>query len=157
MSGIKAVVGALIFTTSVGMSAARAESCTSLDDLRWLLGHWTATDGGKRMTERWQRVSAQTFEGIGSSQGADADTDLELLRLAEMSGEIFYLAKVSHNELPVAFKLTDCSGSAAVFENPAHDFPRRLEYRLMAAGRLQVLVSGAGGKRFTLDFRRESS
>lgn len=134
---------------------AQAQNCTSLGDLRWLLGNWHHADAGKQMTEQWRQVSAQTFEGVGLSRAAAGSAvDTEMLRLAEMSGEIFYLAKVSHNTLPVAFKLTSCDVGTAVFENPSHDFPRRLEYRLMSADRLQVLVRGSGAKSYTLNFHR---
>ena len=77
----------------------------------------------------------------------------ESLRLVEMSGEVFYVAKVGHNDLPIAFKLTSGSDDRAVFENPQHDFPKRLEYRL-TEGRLVVTVSDGGTRGFTLDFTR---
>jgi hypothetical protein len=73
-----------------------------------------------------------------------------------MAGEVFYIAKVAHNPLPIAFKLSECGEGLAVFTNPAHDFPRRLEYRL-AGDALSVQVSDGteGGKGFTLNFKRD--
>ncbi|SHF33058.1 hypothetical protein SAMN04487965_1954 [Microbulbifer donghaiensis] len=147
---------ATIALTGAASMAAQAQSCTSLDDLQWLLGSWHYQDASKQMMERWQRVSAHTFEGIGASEteNSGGDRDIEILRLTEMSGEIFYLAKVSHNALPVAFKMTACRDNEAVFENPEHDFPSRLEYRLLDPNRLRVSVAGTKGKRFILNFRR---
>lgn len=71
-----------------------------------------------------------------------------------MSGGVFYVSKVSHNELPVAFRLTTCTDGRFVFDNPQHDFPRRLDYRRVGADRLTVHVSDGGEKGFTLEFER---
>ena len=70
-----------------------------------------------------------------------------------MSGDIFYIAKVHHNELPIAFKLTQCSDSVAVFENPEHDFPKKIEYKLTDQDRITVTV-GSSGEGFKIDFQR---
>ena len=78
----------------------------------------------------------------------------ESLRIVEMSGEVFYLAKVGENDLPVAFKLTDCSETHAVFENAGHDFPRRLEYRLTGEERMIVRVSDGAENGFEMKFTR---
>jgi hypothetical protein len=70
-----------------------------------------------------------------------------------MANAVFYIAKVSHNEYPVAFRLVECEDGWLVFANPTHDFPQRLEYRRVGEAGLQVNVS-AGSRGFTLDFRR---
>jgi hypothetical protein len=69
-----------------------------------------------------------------------------------MSGQLYYIAKVAHNALPVAFALTECGDSHAVFENPEHDFPTRIAYRLGEAGEMTVGVTGADGKGFEIHF-----
>ena len=45
--------------------------------------------------------------------------------------EIFYLDKVEPNEFPIGFKLVVYSDSLAVLKNLTHDFPTRIEYRLL--------------------------
>jgi len=130
-----------------------------LDRLDWLLGEWEA-DGGDTVTvEKWNRLSAQTYEGAGQSQPKNSDSvpSRESLRLVEMSGEIFYLAKVEHNELPVAFRLVECSNGRAVFENRGHDFPKRIDYRCVDESTLRVTVSDGGSRRFEIEFRRAPS
>jgi hypothetical protein len=78
----------------------------------------------------------------------------ESLRLVAMSGGVYYIAKVSHNAYPVAFALSACSDGRLVFENPTHDFPRRLEYTFTAPDAMTVRVSDGGAKGFVLEFRR---
>ncbi len=133
-------------------SIAAAE-CTSLSVASWLLGNWVASAGAGKVHERWQRLGPRTFEGQGlneSPEGVVAES--ETLRLVEMSSEVFYIAKVSHNAVPIAFKLEDCSDEMLVFTNPAHDFPRRIEYRRNALGGFSVVVSDGGERGFELTF-----
>lgn len=138
---------------------ALADNCGSLADLRWLLGDWTADGDRTTFHESWTESTPETFEGAGSerSKPEGAEKSREALRLVEMAGGVFYVSKVTHNELPVAFRLTACDGVTYVFENPAHDFPRRLEYRRDGADRLVVRVDDGGDKGFTLDFRRAAT
>lgn len=137
---------------------ALAAGCASLAELRWLLGDWAADGDKTGFHESWTELGPQTFEGSGIER---AKTDgavkgSESLRLLEMAGQVFYVSKVAHNDLPVAFRLTRCEQDRFVFENPAHDFPRMLEYRREGSDRLVVRVSDGGEKGFTLDFRRQA-
>ena len=151
--------GLRTLVTSVALlvgAVAQAGPCTSLEGARWLLGSWVA-DGGKRIvTETWTEVSPTTFEGVGVTRdGSDGSVvDGEALRLVAMADGVFYVAKVAHNDYPVAFRLTACDADRLVFENPGHDFPRRLEYRRVDDDRLEVLVSDGAERGFRLDFRR---
>ena len=138
--------------------AAHAADCGSLADFRWLLGSWTADGERTTFHETWAEVAPHTFEGAGLERAKPdgAEKGGEALRLLEMAGGIYYVSKVTHNELPVAFKLTGCTDNVYVFENPAHAFPRRLEYRRDGDDRLVVRVSDGGERGFTLDFHRAS-
>jgi hypothetical protein len=140
-------------------AAASAAECDSLASIRWLLGEWLADGENSTWRETWSAVSAGTWEGRGveTSKSQPAKQDEETLRLLEMGDGVFYLAKVAHNELPVAFRLVECGEDRLVFANPAHDFPRLLEYRRMPGERLAVRVSDGGDKGFTLDFARQAA
>lgn len=128
-------------------------ACNSLQALDWLLGSWQAEQGKVKIAEHWQRLDATTFTGSGIttllSDGSVSST--ESMRLLQMQDNVFFLAKVSHNALPVAFKLTECDNSYARFENSTHDFPKQLEYR-HRAGTLQVTVSAGADNAFSLHF-----
>ena len=137
-------------------ASAEAGACSSLEAARWLLGSWLADSGQRVVTETWVEASATTFEGAGVTR-ARADgkvVDGEALRLVAMADAVFYVAKVAHNDYPVAFRLTTCDAERLVFENPGHDFPRRLEYRRIDADRMEVFVSDGAERGFRLDFRR---
>ena len=89
----------------------------------------------------------------------DEVVNYETLRLVAMSDGVFYIAKVTHNDLPVPFRLTQCSEGVAVFENPAHDAPRRLIYRVLdvsapGGAELEVRLEGNGMNDFSLWFHK---
>ena len=128
--------------------------CSSIDSLDWLNHRWVSEGKNKTSVERWEKVSPLSLEGAGETFDVSTGERVfsESLRILEMSGEIFYLAKVKDNPLPVAFRLIECSPNKAVFENQAHDFPQRLEYRIVADSTLRVNVSGSGGRSFEQNF-----
>jgi hypothetical protein len=137
-------------------SSAQADACNSLEAARWLLGSWLADSGKRIVTETWSEASATTYEGAGLTRAA-ADgkvVDGEALRLVAMADAVFYVAKVAHNDYPVAFRLTTCEPGRLIFENPGHDFPRRLEYRRAGSDRMEVFVSDGAERGFRLVFSR---
>lgn len=136
---------------------ATAATCDSLATLAGLLGDWTGANAQSGFRESWRALGPATWEGRGvETPTAGGAASTEELRLVEMGGSVFYLARVAHNELPVAFRLVECEGGRFVFANPAHDFPRRIEYRFGADGGLAVDVSDGAGKGFTLVFARDA-
>ena len=149
-------LGMAIVSTAAPTGAEASEGCSTLEPARWLIGTWTATGGTERVVEEWRRASDATFEGEGTtwSIASGERTGGESLRLAAMASAVYYIAKVAHNALPVPFELTSCATGQLVFENPRHDFPRRLEYTYAAPDRMTVRVSDGAAKAFTLDFRR---
>lgn len=135
---------------------AVADECRTLDSLEWLLGEWAADGGKSAFRESWVARSPRTWEGQGvqTSKAMPANVSSEDLRLVEMKDGVFYVAKVAHNPLPVAFRLSECADGHFAFVNPAHDFPRRIDYVRQSPDQLAVRVSDGAGEGFTLDFRR---
>ena len=135
---------------------AFADTCHTLASLDWLLGQWVAEGSKSTIRESWTARSTTTWEGEGTeaSREEPARTSREDLRLVVMSDAVYYVAKVAHNELPVAFRLSECADDRLVFVNPAHDFPRRLDYVREGGDRMSVRVSGGADQGFTLNFAR---
>jgi dolichyl-phosphate-mannose--protein O-mannosyl transferase len=137
-------------------TAANAASCSTLDAINWLLGQWQYTSSAMRFDETWTAVSADTYEGSGTTTVLNSGeiNNYEALRLVAMANDIYYLAKVKNNTLPIAFKLTQCAENIAVFENPQHDFPQKIVYRLITPDRINVSVSAIGNDGFILRYQR---
>ncbi|MBQ4812428.1 hypothetical protein J8M20_13810 [Pseudoalteromonas luteoviolacea] len=149
---LRAIIWMLMYL--VVSPVLQAKPCDSVESLAWLVGNWSSKSSKVKINESWKQVSKKSFEGSGSTYSLKKNkiVSSESLRLVEMSGEIFYLAKVASNELPIAFKLTSCTDKTAIFENSKHDFPKKLSYQLTEDGNITVFVSGEKGKGFSIDF-----
>lgn len=128
-------------------------SLDALHQLSGLIGSWKANMGGSAVYESWQADSSNRFKGMGFSvNGNDTDISEKLIIAATDSG-LYYISDVSHNPAPVYFKMTRQDSTTTVWENPNHDFPTRIIYRLPTADSLHARIEGLRkGKESGIDF-----
>ena len=50
--------------------------------------------------------------------------------------------KGENNNTAIPFQLTKDEDSLLIFENPKHDYPQKLEYRLLKNKGISIIVSG---------------
>ncbi|MCT8986211.1 DUF6265 family protein [Shewanella phaeophyticola] len=143
----------LVMLMLISSFSTIAKPCDNLNQLSGLLGKWQSVQAHSTLQEQWHRVSDNTFEGSGETY-TDQWQHNESLRLLSMPEGIYYLAKVTHNPLPVAFKLTHCKDALAVFENHDHDFPNKIEYHFIDNEHIRVAVSGQDNQGFEIKFTR---
>jgi hypothetical protein len=64
----------------------------------------------------------------------------ERVALTRTKKDVFYTSTVEdqNDKKPVAFKLTSANGNVFVFENPEHDFPKRIVYHLVSSDSLHA-------------------
>lgn len=131
-------------------------------ELRVLDGTWfMPQDRGDRL-EIWKVQDDSTLAGRGLRIKAEnGDTVLLETMTIELRGEVItYYATVrgqNKNE-PVGFELTLADADGYLFENPAHDNPQKIRYRLLGNRELQVTTEGKRGTRTVTDeyvFERE--
>lgn len=134
-------------------SFATFAACNDLTALHWLLGQWQQQGDDKNYQEDWFQVSQHSFEGTAGSGSQDAALR-EALRIVNMQGKLFYLAKASENPLPVAFSLQHCSAGEAIFVNADHDFPQRIHYQRQQ-DKLIIRVESLQGKGFSLQLHKQ--
>lgn len=137
-----------------GMPAAAEDDVgPRLEPLAWLVGQWNRTGlpDGQSGYERWQSDGAG-YSGVGVRlRGAQVAFE-ERLRIEADDGGVFYIAAVPGNPAPVRFRLTEQTQNAVAFENPNHDFPKRIAYRV-DGDRLEALIS-ADGREIRFGFER---
>ena len=127
-----------------------------LEPIRWLSGCWQSRDGG--VTEVWSPPVDGVMVGIGLTSVAGRAPSFEHLRIqADPGGGIVYVARPSgQNE--TAFHSTRVDESGFLVENPAHDFPTRIQYTVQDRGGFTAQVTGPseGGRvrGFELVFER---
>ena len=104
------------------------KTAPSLESLSWLEGHWRGDDEGVRMEELWMSAEGAVMPGVHRDLFANGRSFFEYLRIELRPSGIVYLAS-PRGGATTEFPLRESSESFALFENPEHDFPQRIEYR----------------------------
>lgn len=146
---MKAMIAAATGLFLLGAAPAKTEN------LAWLAGTWVADEAEGRWTEeRWSTPRGGVMLGTSlAGQGREAGW-FEYMRIAaEADGRLAFHA--SPGGAPAsAFPLVHSGKREAVFENVAHDYPTRIEYR-REGNMLNATISGAeGAKPRSWRFRR---
>ncbi len=129
----------LLFLISLFFSC---KSEKTLNDFKWFLGKWKGTMQGMDVRETWTMENETSFNGDGFVM-SDMDTIFhESTKLQVQNGNIFYIANVPGNPAPVSFKLTFYENHKAIFENPEHDFPKKIIYTHVLPDSLIAVVEG---------------
>ncbi len=134
------------------VSAAAADRPTPGDDLHWLAGDWCGGSGAEGIEESWLPWRGGGSVGVSRTMRGDRLIGFEFLRIAVEDGVPTYIAQPG-GRAPTRFRRTDGGETWVRFENPAHDFPQRIEYR-RDGDRLVASISGPGegGKAMTIPF-----
>lgn len=122
-----------------------------IDTLAWLSGTWQTADQPPS-GERWAREGDRLL-GTGFAMrpadcaGVDACDDVEeiteQLEIVVREGSLVYVATPIAQER-TEFVISEASATHFVAENPSHDFPTRIEYRLHESPRrIEAHVSNA--------------
>ena len=118
----------------------------TLTDISWIAGAWQSEPGGKRQSEEhWTTAAGATMMGMSRTVVGEKTVEFEYLRIEQRTDGIYYVAHPKARCPATDFKLTRASATEAVFENPQHDFPKRIIYRKGADGSLTASVDGGEG------------
>jgi hypothetical protein len=142
MNRLSALLGIALLSASAHAQAPAAEP--TLQDFAWLAGHWRIEQADRQVDEQWMAPAGGLMMGMARNiQGGKVrEYEFTLLR-QEPNGDIFYVASPS-KQSETSFKLTSLEGGAAVFENPQHDFPKKIVYARQADGSLLAAIEGPG-------------
>jgi hypothetical protein len=119
-----------------------------------MAGCWEQKDGarGRFGWEQWMRPAGRTMIGMSRTVRNGKTTGFEYMRIVEDDSGVSFISKPAENSEETAFKLVRYAAAEAVFENPAHDFPQRIIYRL-EKGNLFARIEGTNnGKPMGIDF-----
>lgn len=132
---------------------------TSITELSWIAGHWQTAPGGRAQSEEhWTTAAGGTMLGMSRTIAGDKTVEFEYLRIEQRADGIYYVAHPKARYPGTDFKLTKSSAMEALFENPQHDFPKRIIYRKGGDDSLTASVDGGeGSKTITFSFRRMNS
>jgi hypothetical protein len=111
-------------------------------DLDWLAGHWCSEQGDRRIDEVWLAGSGSAWHGVSRTLADGRLESFEFMRIEADAAGTRFLAQ-PQGAAATAFALVEQGPRRASFANPAHDFPRRIDYQ-REGDRLQARISGPG-------------
>jgi len=135
---------ALLVAASLSVVAAQPAEAqqTELTSLTWLSGCWAAEGGEPGSVEHWLPPAGGTMLGLSRMVKKGRTVEHEFLQIrANAEGRLVYIALPS-GQKETTFTLASATEGAVTFENPQHDFPQRVIYRLLPGPRLAARIEG---------------
>lgn len=116
-----------------------------LNKAQWLLGDWEKTDSLGTLTESWKALDDSTYTAKSVYVSVKKDTihreDIELMQTGDF---LIYTSTVKgeNNDQPTQFQLREEKDSVLVFENPKHNYPKKIQYKLNKDASALLTISG---------------
>lgn len=146
-------MAAVVVVGCASSAQGRPPARATISDVAWLAHTWVG-DGKVVVEERWTPPAGGAMLAVSRTVKGDRMVAFEFLRIVERDGGLVYVAQ-PNGRPPTEFVLTEVSKQEATFENPAHDFPKMIRYRLRPDGMLEARVSDGGPKGQSFVFRRQ--
>ncbi|MFG6430745.1 DUF6265 family protein [Roseateles sp. LYH14W] len=126
--------------------------------IAWLAGCWAPQGREAGSAEQWMAPAGGLMLGMARTLKNGRVVEFEFMQIrAGTDGRLSFIAQ-PQGRPPTEFALLRQGEAEAVFENPAHDFPQRVIYRLAAPDRLVARIEGvANGKARGIDFPMQRS
>ncbi len=127
-------------------------------DLSWLAGRWTGSMGRASIEENWSDASGGAMLAVSRTIVGERLVAFEFLRIVKKADGVYYVAQPGGRP-PVEFKLTKTEKVSAVFENPQHDHPKIITYKLEGEDGLVATIEGdekGQHKKQEFRFRRQA-
>jgi hypothetical protein len=141
------LITAALSIASYGPAAQRA----GIHEVAWLEGCWEMSSAGRTVEERWTPPRGDSMLGMSRTIRDGTLVEYEFIVLRQKGDRLAYVAHPS-GQKPATFLSTRIDASEIVFENPSHDFPKVIGYRLQGKA-LTAWVSG-GSRRVEFPYVR---
>jgi len=132
-----------------------AVTSQAADNIRlplWLSGNWKTAQRDMVIEETWNAPAAGLMMGMSRSFTPERTRSFEFVRIERRGADVFYVAQ-PQGEKPTEFRMTKLEDGMIVFENPKHDFPKRISYRRIDADHVTARIDD--GKETGRDFAYE--
>ncbi|HSE30972.1 MAG TPA: DUF6265 family protein [Pyrinomonadaceae bacterium] len=151
-----ALVAVLLMISPLIRTGQSAPILSDIAELSWISGDWQTAPGGRaQIEEHWTQPAGGSMLGLSRTVAGGKTAEFEFLRIEQREDGIYYVAQPKGRCPATDFKLTRVIAQEAVFENPTHDFPKRIIYRKTTEDSLTASIDGGEGtKQMTFTFRR---
>jgi hypothetical protein len=151
------VRGLLTVTFLLGIACSSSPPAAvnqDLETLGWLVGCWQMAAGGTVVDEHWMAPSGNAMLGMSRTVKDGRLVGYELMLLVNTDLGLVYRAHPSGQAM-ANFHATESGRRGVVFENPSHDFPRRIAYWPVGADGLKARVDdGTDRRSYELEYKR---
>jgi hypothetical protein len=132
-------------------SAAAVENDVAA--LAWLAGCWAPEQGDSGSLEHWLPPAGGTMLGVSRTVKNGRTVEFEFMQLRVNSeGKLVFIALPS-GQKETTFVASAVGKDSVTFENPQHDFPQKVSYRLESNSRLIGRIEGnRGGTPRSIEF-----
>ena len=119
----------------------------TINELDWLIGTRSTEQNGQIIYESWVKTNDQLLSGKSFFVENNDTNILETIEIKIIDNETFYCPAVSNqNEgKAIEFKLTSDNPNKLIFENPDHDFPKKIVY-IKEGNNINAWIEGNGKK-----------
>jgi hypothetical protein len=149
---------AIIITFSLSAFISSGDNKT-FKKLYTLVGSWKMNTKRGAVCEEWKKVNRNYLQSKGYMIKGKDTMISERIALTNTKEGIFYTSTVEeqNNKQPIAFKMTDSENNMFVFENPQHDFPKRIIYKFITTDSLHAYIDDGTetGKRQNFYYKRQ--
>jgi hypothetical protein len=141
-----------LISLGLALPTAFAHAATTVRQLDWISGHWCSSSNGEKIEEIWLPAHGGVMLGMSRTQDGDRTSGFEYMRIVMVDQRPGFVAQPGGRP-PVNFLRTDGDRNWVRFENPEHDFPKRIEYRRQG-DTLHAMIAGPGkdGMEFEISF-----
>ncbi len=92
--------------------------------------------------EEWKKINNNYLQSKGYMIRGNDTIITERVALKRSKNSITYTSTVEdqNNKLPIVFTFTKEENNMFIFENPQHDFPKRIVYKLISSDSLNAFI-----------------
>lgn len=131
---------AFLFGFLVASGAVAAEH--DVTALAWLAGCWAPEKGDAGSLEHWLPPAGGTMLGVSRTVKNGKTVEFEFMQLrVNADGKLVFIALPSGQQ-ETTFVASSIAKDTVTFENPQHDFPQKVIYRLESPNRLIGRIEG---------------
>lgn len=114
----------------------------AIEKLGWLAGSWRMERAGRVVEEQWMAPAAGVMLGMSRTVAKGRVVEHEFIQIRiGPGGDLFFIAQPS-GQKEATFQHTALADNEVVFENPNHDFPKKITYTRKADGSLLAAIEG---------------
>lgn len=141
------------FLSAMLAVAGAAAAERDITALAWIAGCWAPEQGEPGSVEHWLPPAGGTMLGVSRTVKNGQTREFEFMQLrVNAEGKLVFVALPS-GQKEATFVASSVGADSVTFENPQHDFPQKVSYRLESAGRLIGRIEGTrGGTLRGIDF-----